>query len=85
MRDALTVPWSTEPVEGHNSSTEAEQTSEVRAGQTRFVTVALSFSVPSQLFDAIAAEEGALDDTALPPARREQVRRYFTELRKNRF
>jgi len=38
VRDALTVPWSTEPVEGHNSSTEAEQTSEVRAGQTRFVT-----------------------------------------------
>ncbi len=32
--------------------------------------------------EAIAAEESALDDTALPPARREQVRRYFTELRK---
>jgi hypothetical protein len=32
--------------------------------------------------EAIAAEEGALDDAALPPARREQVRRYFTELRK---
>ncbi len=34
------------------------------------------------VFDAIAAEEGALDDAALPAARREQVRRYFTELRK---
>jgi hypothetical protein len=32
--------------------------------------------------EAIAAEEGALDDVALPPARREQVRRYFNELRK---
>jgi hypothetical protein len=32
--------------------------------------------------EAIAAEEGALDDAALPPARREQVRRYFNELRK---
>ena len=31
---------------------------------------------------AIAAEEEALDESALPPARREQVRRYFTELRK---
>ncbi len=31
---------------------------------------------------AIAAEENALDDSALPPARREQVRRYFNELRK---
>lgn len=30
----------------------------------------------------IAAEEEALDEAALPPSRREQVRRYFTELRK---
>lgn len=32
--------------------------------------------------EAIAAEEEALDEAALPPSRREQVRRYFTELRK---
>ncbi|HBJ84465.1 MAG TPA: hypothetical protein DDZ88_11460 [Verrucomicrobiales bacterium] len=32
--------------------------------------------------DAIQAEEAALDESALPPARREQVRRYFNELRK---
>lgn len=32
--------------------------------------------------DAIEAEEAALDEAALPPARREQVRRYFNELRK---
>lgn len=32
--------------------------------------------------EAIKAEENALDDAALPAARREQVRRYFTELRK---
>lgn len=30
----------------------------------------------------LQAEEAALDEMALPPARREQVRRYFTELRK---
>jgi hypothetical protein len=30
----------------------------------------------------LAAEEAALDEVALPPARREQVRRYFTELRR---
>ena len=30
----------------------------------------------------LAAEEAALDEAALPPARREQVRRYFTELRR---
>jgi hypothetical protein len=32
--------------------------------------------------EAIQAEEAALDESALPPARREQVRRYFNELRK---
>jgi len=31
--------------------------------------------------DAIQAEEAALDESPLPPARREQVRRYFNELR----
>jgi hypothetical protein len=35
----------------------------------------------STVFEAIAAEEGALEDAALPPSRREQVRRYFNELR----
>lgn len=30
----------------------------------------------------LAAEEAALDEAALPPARREQVRRYFNELRR---
>ncbi|MFN0077379.1 MAG: hypothetical protein ACKVY0_12985 [Prosthecobacter sp.] len=32
--------------------------------------------------ESIQAEEAALDEAALPPARREQVRRYFNELRK---
>ncbi len=32
--------------------------------------------------DFIKQQEEALDDAALPPGRREQVRRYFTELRK---
>jgi hypothetical protein len=32
--------------------------------------------------ESIQAEEAALDESALPPARREQVRRYFNELRK---
>ena len=30
----------------------------------------------------LQAEEEALDDSALPPSRREQVRRYFNELRR---
>jgi hypothetical protein len=34
------------------------------------------------VLEAIAAEEAALDEAALPPSRREQVRRYFTELRR---
>lgn len=32
--------------------------------------------------EAIQAEEAAIDEAILPPARREQVRRYFNELRK---
>lgn len=32
--------------------------------------------------DFLSAQEEALDESALPPSRREQVRRYFTELRK---
>lgn len=32
--------------------------------------------------ESIQAEEAALDEASLPPARREQVRRYFNELRK---
>ena len=34
------------------------------------------------VLESIQAEEAALDESALPPARREQVRRYFNELRK---
>jgi hypothetical protein len=32
--------------------------------------------------ETIHEQEAALDDAALPPSRREQVRRYFQELRK---
>ena len=39
-------------------------------------------SAEASALNAISAEENALDDSALPPARRAQVRRYFTELRK---
>lgn len=39
-------------------------------------------SATQTTLEAIQAEEAALDEAALPPARREQVRRYFNELRK---
>ena len=39
-------------------------------------------STTQTTLEAIQAEEAALDEAALPPARREQVRRYFNELRK---
>lgn len=39
-------------------------------------------SATQTALDAIQAEESALDEAALPPARREQIRRYFNELRK---
>lgn len=39
-------------------------------------------SATQTTLESIQAEEAALDEAALPPARREQVRRYFNELRK---
>lgn len=65
-----------------NAQRNADGRSTVRTieGQARNEQSARSGQVTA--IDAIAAEEGALDDAALPPARREQVRRYFTELRK---
>jgi hypothetical protein len=41
-----------------------------------------SRSATQTTLEAIQAEEAALDEAALPTARREQVRRYFNELRK---
>ena len=41
-----------------------------------------SRSPTAAALEAIQAEEEALDEQALPPSRRDQVRRYFTELRK---
>ncbi|MDB6117072.1 MAG: hypothetical protein JWO08_853 [Verrucomicrobiaceae bacterium] len=41
-----------------------------------------SRSAQQTAVEFIQQQEEALDDAALPPARREQVRRYFTELRK---
>lgn len=39
-------------------------------------------SATQTTLESIQAEEAALDEAPLPPARREQVRRYFNELRK---
>lgn len=39
-------------------------------------------SAAETALEALQVEEAALDEAALPPARREQVRRYFNELRK---
>ena len=73
----------------------AEQTSVVQAqqnaeGQSTSRTVqggerteqSTARSASAMTLEAIQAEETALDESALPPARRAQVRRYFNELRK---
>lgn len=71
---------------GTSSVVQAQQTSEgqstVRSveGGTRAEQPARTFNQVA--LDAIEAEEAALDEASLPPARREQVRRYFNELRK---
>lgn len=71
---------------GNQSMVAAQKTNE---GQSTFRSVEggvkkeqTARSATATALQAIQAEEEALDDQALPPSRREQVRRYFTELRK---
>lgn len=65
-----------------NAQRNAEGASAVRSidGQAR--NEQTTRNTQAAAISAIVAEENALDDSALPPARREQVRRYFNELRK---
>ncbi|RBP45947.1 hypothetical protein DES53_102331 [Roseimicrobium gellanilyticum] len=65
-----------------NAQSNADGASSVRAVEGQARNEQASRGAQATALDAIAAEENALDESALPPARREQVRRYFTELRK---
>jgi hypothetical protein len=65
-----------------NAQRNADGASSVRAVEGQARNEQASRGAQATALDAIAAEENALDESALPPARREQVRRYFTELRK---
>ncbi len=65
-----------------NAQRNASGPSSVRAVEGQARTEDAGRGSQATALEAIAAEENALDDAALPPARREQVRRYFTELRK---
>ncbi len=65
-----------------NAQQNNEGQSSVRAIEGGVRKEAASRSANQIATEAISAEEEALDESALPPARREQVRRYFTELRK---
>jgi hypothetical protein len=65
-----------------NAQRNADGASSVRAVEGQARTEQASRGAQGTALDAIAAEENALDESALPAARREQVRRYFTELRK---
>jgi hypothetical protein len=65
-----------------NAQRNADGASSVRSVEGQARTEQASRGAQATALDAITAEENALDESALPPARREQVRRYFTELRK---
>lgn len=71
---------------GHQSVVQAQQNNEgrstVRSIEGGPRTEQSTRSASQAALEAIQAEEAALDESALPPARREQVRRYFHELRK---
>lgn len=59
-----------------------EGQSSVRAVEGGVRQEAASRSATEEAVEFLSAQEEALDESALPPSRREQVRRYFTELRK---
>lgn len=65
-----------------NAQRNADGASSVRAVEGQAHPENTSRSAQATTIQTITAEENALDDQSLPPARREQVRRYFTELRK---
>jgi hypothetical protein len=71
---------------GNQSVVQAQQNNEgrstVRSIEGGPRTEQSTRSATQTALEAIQAEEAALDESALPPARREQVRRYFHELRK---
>jgi hypothetical protein len=77
----------TEKIDTSNSSMVtarpgSEGQSTVRAVEGGVRQENASRSATEEAVEFLAAQEEALDEAALPPARREQVRRYFTELRK---
>lgn len=59
-----------------------EGSSSVRAVEGGARTENASRSSSQIAIEALSSQEEALDEMPLPPSRREQVRRYFTELRK---
>lgn len=69
-----------EAVVAGQQNTEGQSTVRAVEGGTR--KEAAGRNATQIAVDFIEAEEAALDEAALPPSRREQVRRYFTELRK---
>jgi len=64
-----------------NAQRNAEGASSVRTIEGQARQEQASRTSQQTALEAIAAEENALDESALPAARREQVRRYFNELR----
>lgn len=65
-----------------NARRNEEGESTVRSIEGQAHTETAARSSQATVLEAITQEENALDDAPLPAARREQVRRYFTELRK---
>jgi len=65
-----------------NAQRNADGMSSVRSVEGQAHAEQAARTSQATALESIAAEENALDDASLPTARREQVRRYFTELRK---
>jgi hypothetical protein len=82
MESKTTAPSKADRQGVVNASRNEDGTSSVRSIEGRIREEQASRSTQATALESITAEQNALDEAALPPARREQVRRYFSELRK---
>ena len=65
-----------------NAASGSEGVSSTRRVEGQVKEEGAARSSTQEALQQIQREESALDDAALPPARREHIRRYFNELRK---
>jgi hypothetical protein len=82
MENKTTAPSKADRQGVVNAARNEDGASSVRSIEGQIREEQASRSTQATALESITAEQNSLDEAALPPARREQVRRYFSELRK---